>query len=77
MRKNMHIREEIKILLLKEKTTITKIAEKMTEITGRKYTMRSLSQKLMRGSLRVDEYKLIAEILGYEIILKKNSQGLL
>jgi hypothetical protein len=48
----------------------------MTKISGKKYTMRSLSQKLMRGSLRVDEYKLIAEILGYEVILKKNPQSL-
>lgn len=72
----MHIREEIKILLLKEKTTITEIAEEMTKISGKKYTMRSLSQKLMRGSLRVDEYKLIAEILGYEVVLRKNSQNI-
>jgi len=69
----MHIREEIKILLLKEKTTMTEVAEQMTKISGKNYTMRSLSQKLMRGSLRVDEYKLIAKILGYDVVLKKNS----
>jgi len=72
----MQIRDEIKILLLKEKTTITEIAEEMTKISGKKYTMRSLSQKLKRESLRVDEYKLIAKILGYEVILKKTSQNL-
>ena len=46
----------------------------MTKITGKNYTMRSLSQKLLRNSLRVDEYKQILEILGYniKIISKKD-----
>jgi hypothetical protein len=69
----MHIREEIKILFLKEKTNITEMAKIMSEMTGEYYTMRSLASKLKRGTLRVDEYKLIAKILGYEIIMRKNS----
>ncbi len=67
----MHIREEIKILFLKEKTNITEMAKIMSEISGEHYTMRSLAAKLKRGTLRVDEYKLIAKILGYEVIMRK------
>ena len=43
----------------------------MSKITGREYTMRSLSQKLLRGTLRADEYKLVAKIFGYEVKLIK------
>ena len=67
----MSIRKEIKILLIKEKMTLTELAKEMSEKSGNKYTMRSLSQKLMRETLRTDEYKLIADVLGYEVVLKK------
>ncbi|MFA6988568.1 MAG: hypothetical protein WC197_00725 [Candidatus Gastranaerophilaceae bacterium] len=67
----MSIREEIKILLLKEKTSITALAKEMSKRSSKNYTMRSLSQKLTRETLRVDEYKLIANILGYEVIMQK------
>ncbi len=63
----MDIKEEIKILLLKEKYTITEIAAEMAKITGKHYTQASLSHKLKRDTLRVSEYKLILDILGYEL----------
>lgn len=67
----MTVREELKILFIKEKTTITEVARLMAEKTNKPYTMRSLSQKLLRETLRADEYKLIADLLGYDVILKK------
>ena len=67
----MNTRSEIKYLLFKEHSSITKLADELTKITGKPYTMRSLSQKLLRGTLRADEYKLIAEIFGYEVKLVK------
>lgn len=67
----MSTRAEIKYLLFKENSSITKIAKEMAQITGKEYTMRSLSQKLLRGTLRADEYKLIADILGYDVKLVK------
>ena len=68
----MNIKEEIKILLLKEKSTITEVARELSATTNKKYTQASLSQKLTRDTLRASEYKLILSILGYEVILKKN-----
>jgi len=67
----MDTRAEIKYLLFKEHSSITKLAAEMSNKTGREYTMRSLSQKLLRGTLRADEYKLILNILGYSIKLVK------
>jgi hypothetical protein len=67
----MSTRAEIKYLLFKENSSITKIAMEMTQKTGNIYTMRSLSQKLLRGTLRADEYKLIVDILGYDVKLIK------
>lgn len=67
----MDTRSEIKYLLFKENSSITKLAEELTKITGKPYTMRSLSQKLLRGTLRADEYKLIAQIFGYEVKITK------
>lgn len=71
---NMSIRSEIKYLLSEENYTITKLAEQLSIITGKKYTMKGLSQKLKRNALKIEEYKLIVNILGYELklIKKKN-----
>ncbi len=64
-------REQVKFLLLKEKMTITELADEMSRQTGRSYTRQSISSKLYKGTLRYDEVTAIAEILGYEIDFKK------
>ena len=71
----MSIRNQIKYLLFKENSSITQIAEELTKRTGKQYTLKSLSQKLSRGMLRAEEFKLILEILGYEIkVVKKEEE---
>ena len=67
----MTVKEDIKSLLAKESCTITDMAKKLTEKTDKKYTLKTLSQKLTNGTLRYEEYKNIVEILGYEINLIK------
>jgi hypothetical protein len=64
-------KEQIKVLLLMEKMTIKELADEMTRTTGKKYSRQSISSKLYKGTLRYDEVKAIAEILGYEIEFKK------
>lgn len=71
----MSIRNQIKYLLFKENSSITKIAEELTKRTGKQYTLKSLSQKLSRGMLRAEEFKLILEILGYEIKVVKKEEN--
>ena len=67
----MTAREDIKTLLLNECMTITALAQKMTEFSGKKYTRNGISQKLIKGTLRYDELELICKILNYKIEYKK------
>ena len=67
----MTVKEDIKSLLAKESWTITTMAEKMSERTGKNYTIKSLSQKLTNGTLRYEEYKLMVGILGYNIKIER------
>lgn len=63
----MSAKETVKILLFKRSMTIKTLAEKLTDMTGKKYSRSGLSSKLSRGYLRYDEVEQIAKILGYEI----------
>lgn len=67
----MGVREDIKTLLAREACTMTKLAEKMTEATGQKYTMKSISDKLARKTLRYEEFITILNVLNYKIKLVK------
>lgn len=67
----MNIRADIKYLLFENNVTMTQLAEEMTKQTGKLYTMHTISQKLIRNNLKAGEYKLIAQILGYEVKLIK------
>ena len=67
----MSVKEDIKSLLARESWTITKMAEEMSVQTGKKYSVKTLSQKLTNGTLRYDEYKIIIRILGYQIKLER------
>lgn len=63
----MSAKETVKILLFKRNMTIKTLAEKLTNMTGKKYSRSGLSSKLSRGYLRYEEMEQIAKILGYEI----------
>jgi len=65
-------REQVKILLVKENMSLTELARKMTEFTGKKYTQQGLSNKLSRDTLRYSEIFQITKILGYKINFDKN-----
>jgi hypothetical protein len=51
----MAISETIRILLVKEKMTLTELARLATLAGTRKYTVGDLSQKLRNNTLRYDE----------------------
>ncbi len=69
----MSVSEDLKILLLKEKTTITELAKLATEKSGKNYTVFGISQKLARNSMKYDEVKFLARILGYKIKFEKEN----
>ena len=68
----MNVREEIKILLLKRNMTLTALAKKMKEQTGKNYSQSLLSHKINDESLKYSEMKLICEILNYKIKIFEN-----
>ena len=63
----MNIRDEVKILLMKRKMTLTALAKIMKEKTGKNYSQSLLSHKLADESLKYSEMKLICDILDFKI----------
>lgn len=67
----MSVKEDVKMLLAKEACTMTKLAKEMTALSGKPYSMKSISDKLARKTLKYEEFTLILKILGYKIDYKK------
>ena len=65
----MNIREEVRIMLFSKRMTITELARRMTELSGKHYSQSLISHKLKSESLRYTEMKLICKILGYRIYI--------
>lgn len=52
--------------------TFKQLAAMMSEKTGKKYTINTLSGKLIRESITLKETLQILELLGYNIKIEKN-----
>ncbi|HIS36603.1 TPA: LLM class flavin-dependent oxidoreductase [Candidatus Scatousia excrementigallinarum] len=63
-------REVVKILLMKNKVSLSMLA-KMLSTEDKKVYQQSLSAKLINGTLKYNEMVQICELLGYEIEFKK------
>ena len=63
----MGVKEEVKLLLAKEGMTMKHMAELMKEKTGYPYNLKVISDKLARKTLKYEEFKIILEILDYDI----------
>ena len=63
-------REVVKILLMKNKVSLSKLA-RMLSTEDKKVYQQSLSAKLINGTLKYHEMVQICELLGYEIECKK------
>lgn len=72
----MKVRDEVKIMLSAKCMTMTELAKKMSEISGKSYSQSLLSHKLASESLRYSEMKMICKILGYRIFIDLNSLDL-
>ena len=62
-------REVVKILLMKNKVSLSKLA-RMLSTEDKKVYQQSLSAKLINGTLKYNEMVQICELLGYEIEFK-------
>ncbi len=65
----MNVREEVKIMLGTKCMTITELAKRMTELSGKNYSQSLISHKIANESLRYTEMKMICKILGYRIYI--------
>lgn len=60
-------REQIKLLASMKAVTLKRLAELITEKTGKKCTLTALSNKLRRGTITYNEVMKIVEILGFKV----------
>ena len=67
----MSSKDELRVIIMKEALTVEKLADLLSKKTGKKYTRRSLQSKISLSSLNYDEMETIAEMLGYEIVIRK------
>ncbi len=65
----MNVREEVKIMLGSRCMTITELAKRMSELSGKNYSQSLISHKIAKESLRYTEMKMICKILGYRIYI--------
>lgn len=63
----MNIKIQLKILLALNQMSMEKLANRMTEVTGKSYTRAKLYAKINRDSISFTECQTIAKILGYRI----------
>ena len=63
----MSVRTDIKTLLAENDIYIRKLAEMLIQKTGKYYSQSNISQKLLRRTLKYEEAKMIAELLGYDL----------
>ncbi len=69
----MSSKEHVKILLAKENITLKELASLLGKKTGKTIPLQTLSSKLSRNSLKLQEFEDITEILGYKIQIEKKS----
>lgn len=67
----MDAKKEVKILLSKKAMTMKKLAEKLSEKTGKYYSPQNLDYRLSSNSLKLSEMAEVCEILGFEIEFKE------
>ena len=61
----------IRVFLTKKGLNITKLAELITEKTGKHCSRQNLSNRLKAGTIRYDEMLVIAKILGFKIKIEE------
>ncbi len=67
----MDTKQQLKVILAAEYTSMSAVARMLTEKTGRKWYSQTIFTKLKKGTMRHEELKQIYDILGYDIIIQK------
>ncbi|MCM1339952.1 MAG: hypothetical protein NC191_09805, partial [Muribaculaceae bacterium] len=64
-------KQQLKHLLLLNDITMTQLCKKMSERLNKPYTIHNISGKLNRDTIKYNEIKMLYDILGYELVLRK------
>ena len=67
----MNLRAQINYWLSVNQMTYKKLADKMSEISNRKYTGGGINAKLIRGTLTFKEFEMIAGIFNHKIEVRE------
>ncbi|OLA93746.1 MAG: hypothetical protein BHW64_06105, partial [Candidatus Melainabacteria bacterium LEY3_CP_29_8] len=67
----MTIRTKLKSLFASENITIKEVAEKLSSVKNKIITADSISQKLLRGTIKFQEVEEILDVLDYDIVFIK------
>ena len=67
----MDTKQQLKHLLLMSDMTMTELCHQMSKRIGKPYSIHNISGKLYRDTIKYSEIKILYDILGYELILKK------
>ena len=73
----MKLKEEIKVAIARRGTTLKKVCEELTKMTGKYYSYNNISNKIRNCTIKFEEVQNIFEILDYELtcVDKINSTG--
>lgn len=63
----MSVKEDIKVLLLYSDKSLTELSQMLSKKYGKNVTVQGLSRKINKGTIKYEEVKDIAELLGYKI----------
>lgn len=69
----MNTRNEIKSYIVREGLTMSEVVERLSDEYGWSSSVPNLSGKLRRDSLRYREAKELADVMGYELVWKKQT----
>ena len=67
----MSVRESIKMLLVKERMTLTDLIKEASLVSDKKITVDGISKKLQKETMKFNEAEFLASVLGYRINFEK------
>ena len=70
----MDTKQQLKHLLISQEMTMTELCKQMSARLGKEYTIHNISGKLKRDTIKYSEIKLLYDILGYELVVRKKQE---
>ena len=70
----MNTKQQLKHLLVSQDMTMSELCKKMSDKLGKEYTIHNISGKLKRDTIKYSEIKLLYDLLGYELVVRKKQE---